>query len=58
LADAQNNLSVALTKKGLTDEAITHLRTVLKWYPDETKAHYNMGNALLQKGELNNAIAA
>jgi superkiller protein 3 len=39
------------------DQAIAHLQTVLEWYPNDAGTCYNLGNAFLQKGELDAAIA-
>ena len=55
--DAQNNLGIILEmyyKK--YDEAIYHYRQALKIQPDKFGVHYNMGIALLQKGEPEEAV--
>ena len=39
------------------DEAITHYQKALQIKSDYAKAHNNLGNALLQKGNLDEAIA-
>ena len=58
---AQSNLGNALLQKGLVDEALVHLKTVLELSPAESAisqaAHVNMGNALLRKGLPDEAIA-
>jgi tetratricopeptide (TPR) repeat protein len=55
---AQENLSVALTKKRRNDEAIAHLQRLVTEFPNDAAGHYNLGNALLKKGESQGAIAA
>ena len=39
------------------DEAIAHFQKALQIKPDFAEAHYNLGNALLQKGKVDEAIA-
>jgi Flp pilus assembly protein TadD len=38
------------------DEAVPHLQKALEIQPDYAQAHYNLGNALLQKGRVDEAI--
>jgi tetratricopeptide (TPR) repeat protein len=38
------------------DEAIVHYQQALKINPDHARVHFNLGNALLQKGNVNEAI--
>ncbi len=51
-------LSIALARKGRTDEAIAHLETLVKQHPKDAQGYYDLGNALLEKGESQSAIAA
>ena len=45
-------------EKGEPDEAIPHLRTVLKVNPNHPKAYYTLGNALSKKGKVDEAAAS
>ena len=45
-------LGSALTRKGLTDEAITHYREALANEPDLAEAHYQLAAALLGQRQL------
>jgi Flp pilus assembly protein TadD len=38
------------------DEAIAHFQKVLEIKPDDVEAHFNLGNALVQKGRVDEAI--
>src|SRR5207245_9445203 len=45
-------------KEGRADEAIVHLQGVVTEFPNDSEGHYNLGNALLTKGDSQGAIAA
>ena len=44
--------------KGQLDEAIAHFRKAIELDPKLASAHYSLGNALLAKGQLDEAMAA
>ncbi len=45
------NMAIAYTKTGLTDEAIRHYRRALELDPNLVGAHYGMAFLLMKKGE-------
>ena len=47
---AHQNLAIALTESGRTEEAITHLQTALRLKPDHAPAENNLGDNLLRLG--------
>jgi Tfp pilus assembly protein PilF len=53
---AENNLGIALTSHGRTEEALAHFRTALQIEPNHAPAHYNLGNALAECGQVDEAI--
>lgn len=54
---AHNNLGVALSREGKSDEAIDHFSKVLEMDPDHADAHANLGVVLANQGNLEDAIA-
>ena len=58
LAEAHNNLGVALQDQGKPDEAVACYRRALTLKPGFTEAHNNLGNALKCRGQLDEAIAS
>jgi tetratricopeptide (TPR) repeat protein len=54
---AQNNLGVALIKRGQLDEAVTHLQEAIRIAPSYAEAYNNLGTALAMQGRLEEAIA-
>ena len=54
---AQNNLGVALIKRGQPDEAVTHLQEATRIAPNFADAYNNLGTALAMQGRLDDAIA-
>jgi len=54
---AENNLGLALARKGERREAIALFRKSLEIKPDDAKAMNNLGNTLALSGELTEAIA-
>ena len=50
-AFAENNLGVALSMAGRTDEAVFHYREALRILPYYEKAHYNIGIELAAQGK-------
>ena len=54
---AQNNLGVALIKRGQLDEAVTRLQGAIRIAPNYAEAHNNLGTALAMQGRLEEAIA-
>jgi tetratricopeptide (TPR) repeat protein len=51
------DLASAFVRKGLIDDALSHLQSAVALQPKYADAHYNLGSVLLQKGELDQAIA-
>ena len=43
-------------KQKKTQEAISYYKMAIKFKPDFAEAHNNLGNALVQKGEVKEAI--
>jgi tetratricopeptide (TPR) repeat protein len=54
---AQDNLGIALFRKGKVDAAIACFQQALQIRPDFAEARNNLGNALLQMGKVDDAIA-
>ena len=52
LADAHNNLGLALQDQGKLDEAAACCRGALQLAPDLAAAHNNLGNVLTHRGDL------
>jgi len=52
-----NNKGASLRALGRHDEAVTCLKKALEVQPDYAPAHYNLGFALYNKGDLEGAIA-
>ena len=50
------NLAAIYGVQNRFDDAITLLRTALEVNPNDPNAHYSLGNALQEKGDLKNAI--
>ena len=44
-------------KEGNIDAAIERFEAAIKLYPDDAKVHYDLGRALLQKGQKEAAQA-
>src|SRR5205814_9096611 len=53
---AYNNLGVIQFENGNVEDAIGKYQQSLGSHPDYPEAHYNLGNALLQKGDGDEAI--
>jgi tetratricopeptide (TPR) repeat protein len=53
----QNNLGVALSDQGKTQEAMAHYTEALRINPRHDNAHYNLGNILYLQGKTQEAIA-
>ena len=58
LAEAHNNLGVALNDQGKLAEAVACFRRALAVKPDSAEAHNNLGNALKDQGKIEEAIAS
>jgi Flp pilus assembly protein TadD len=56
LADARNNIGVALAAQGKYDEAVRHYREALHIRPDDAGIHNNIGVALAAQGKVDAAI--
>ena len=56
LAEAHNNLGIALKAKGNLDGAIKKYGEALEIRPEFAEAHFNLGIALAAKGDLDGAI--
>ncbi len=54
---ALNNLAVALSLKGRTDEAMVCCKRAIGLDPNNPEAHYNLGNILLSQNKLKKAIS-
>ena len=54
--DAENNLGVTLTKTGHETEGVQCFERVLSQFPNNPKAHLNMGNVLLDGNRVDDAI--
>ncbi len=53
---AHNNLGVALSKPGGTEQAIKHYAEALRLLPNYKEAHFNMGVALYSQGKIKAAV--
>lgn len=53
---ALNNLGMALTMKGRTDEALQYFKRAVGLAPKNTEAHYNIATILLSQNKLEEAI--
>jgi tetratricopeptide (TPR) repeat protein len=53
---AHNNLGVAFSKPGSTDQAIVHYTEALRLLPDYKEAHFNLGVALYVQGKIKAAV--
>jgi tetratricopeptide (TPR) repeat protein len=56
LAEAHNNLAVALLQEGKVTNAAEHLEQALRLNPNDAETHCNLGNAYEQAGRLTDAI--
>jgi len=56
LADAQNNLGLALAARGLPDEALSCYERAVQLEPGHTGALANLGNAYKDQGRLAEAL--
>jgi protein O-GlcNAc transferase len=56
IAEAHNNLGLALQEKGRLEEAIDHYQESLRFKPSNAEAYNNLGDALQEKGCLDEAI--
>jgi tetratricopeptide (TPR) repeat protein len=54
---AHNNLGVALTNQGKSDEAITHYAEAVRLKPDYVDARNNLGTGFMKQGRYDDAIA-
>ncbi len=50
------NIGIALKQEGKLNEAIAQLRQVVSIRPDYVPAYYNLGNALLEQGNIAEAL--
>ena len=57
MPDAQNNLTLALLKKGEVQGAIDHGRKALQIQPNNPELHNNLAVALLRDGQVAAAVA-
>ena len=57
LAEAHNNLGLALASLGRFDEALAHYRKALEIKPDYAEVHHNLGIILAGKGRFDDALA-
>jgi Flp pilus assembly protein TadD len=57
-AEAHNNLGLALSQSGRSNEAIPHLRTSLRLKPALFQTHNNLGIALASSGRPDEALKA
>ena len=53
----QNALAQVMLKQGAVEDAIAHLRILVKLAPDSATPHLSMGQALEAKGSLEDAVA-
>ena len=51
LAQAHANLGLALARKGLTEEALRHLRRAVAMAPTDTRSHIMLASVLAQTGD-------
>ena len=58
MADAHNNLGIALFRRGRLDEAIASYHQALRLRPADAQASNNLATALRMGGRLNEAVAA
>ena len=56
LANTRNNLGTAYGMKGMTDAAIMQFTIAIQLNPDFAKAYYNLGNGLMHKGLVAQAL--
>src|SRR2546421_563676 len=54
---AHDNLGVALSRQGKSDEAVAHFRQALRIQPHNATALNNLGHALTERTELDEAVA-
>jgi tetratricopeptide (TPR) repeat protein len=54
-AVAFNAVGVFLAKHGWPDEALQYFAEALEWYPNQPRAHFNMGYILLEQGHVEEA---
>ncbi len=54
---AHNQLGLALSRQGRTDEAIGHFLEALRITPQYVNAHINLGNAFKDQGKLSMAVS-
>ena len=57
LAEAHNNLGLALASQGRVDNAIAQYQKALEIKPDYAEAHTNLGIALADRGQTEEAMA-
>jgi Flp pilus assembly protein TadD len=55
---AYNNMGLALTKLGETDEAVRSFETAAELVPDFPEPHYNLGILLMRKKDKSGALKA
>jgi protein O-mannosyl-transferase len=53
---AHNNLGIALTQRGQTEDALAHYHQALELNPRYGEAYYNLANALLRAQRVDDAI--
>jgi protein O-mannosyl-transferase len=56
--EAENNLGLALERKGRSTEAMTHFEKAIQDIPNHAQAFYNLGNIYFHQGRLEEAIAS
>jgi tetratricopeptide (TPR) repeat protein len=55
-ADSRINLATSLAARGMTNEAMSQLRTVVRLRPDLATAHFNLGRLELASGNALSAV--
>ena len=56
LAQAHNDLGIALCRQGRLEEGIRQFEQALTWRPDLPEAHSNLGVALARQGRRDEAV--
>lgn len=54
--DAQNNLGIALERKGAFDDAVICFQKAIQLDPHRSKLHYNLATVFLRQGQFDQAI--